>query len=79
VLGRSVTYAGDDLRAFEQQVRRYGPSWTAYAMRQMMGRILMDGMRADPSDTERLKNLLGRPLRSYRDFAAQTARARQAR
>jgi len=78
VLGRSVTYAGDDLAAFEQQVRQHGPSWMAYDMRQMMGRIQADGMRADPGDIERLTDLLGRTLRSYRDFAAETARLWQA-
>ena len=73
-LGRPVGYAGDDLDAFERQSRERGPSWMAHDMRQMFGRIQTDGMRAEPGDVERLQEVLGRTLRSYRDFAAETAK-----
>ena len=46
------------------------PSWMAYDMRQMAGRFQSDGMIPEAGDVERLTELLGRPLRSYRDFAA---------
>jgi uncharacterized protein YbjT (DUF2867 family) len=38
VFGQSVRYAGDDLAAFEQQLRSFAPGWLAYDLRQMMGR-----------------------------------------
>ena len=36
-------------------------------------RFLTDGMLPEGGDVERLTTLLGRPLRSYRDFASKTA------
>ena len=45
----------------------------AYDMRMMGERFLTDGMLPEGGDVERLTTLLGRPLRSYRDFASQTA------
>jgi uncharacterized protein YbjT (DUF2867 family) len=74
VLGRPVRYAGDDLAAFEQQLRSFAPGWLAYDMRQMMGRFQRDGMVASSGDIERLTNLLGRAPRSYHDFAVETAK-----
>jgi hypothetical protein len=35
----------------------------------MSERFLTEGMIPDVGDVERLTSLLGRPLRSYRDFA----------
>jgi hypothetical protein len=43
----------------------------AYDMRLMSERFLTEGMVPEAGDVERLTQLLGRPLRSYRDFAAQ--------
>ncbi|MDB5894258.1 MAG: NmrA family transcriptional regulator [Rhodoferax sp.] len=50
------------------------PAWMAYDMRLMSERFLTAGMRPDAGDVERLTALLGRPLRSYRDFATQAAK-----
>ncbi len=50
----------------------------AYDLRLMMGRIQEDGMLPDPSDTERLTQLLDWPLRSYCDFAIEAAEQWQA-
>ena len=47
------------------------PSWMAFDMRLMSERFLTDGMIPDAGDVERLTTLLGRPLRTYRDFVAQ--------
>ena len=77
VLGRSITYAGDDTAAFERTVRGSAPPWMAYDMRVMAERFQSDGMIPEAGDAERLTQMLGRPLRSYRDFAqgvAATAR-----
>jgi uncharacterized protein YbjT (DUF2867 family) len=75
VLGRPIAYGGDDTGAFEQRLRKLMPSWMAFDMRLMSERFLSDGMLPEPGDVERLTALLGRPLRSYRDFAAEVAAA----
>ncbi len=74
-LGRSIAYGGDDTAGFEQNLRQFMPAWMAYDMRQMAERFLTDGMLPETGDVERLSQLLGRPLRSYRDFASETAAA----
>lgn len=70
-LGRSIAYGGDDVAAFEQSLRQFMPPWMAYDMRLMSQRFLTDGMRPEAGDVERLTALLGRPLRTYRDFASE--------
>lgn len=74
-LGRDIAYGGDDTAGFEQNLRQFMPAWMAYDMRQMAERFLTDGMEPEPGDVARLTERLGRPLRSYRDFAAETAAA----
>jgi uncharacterized protein YbjT (DUF2867 family) len=69
VLGTPITYPGDDTAGFEQNLRQFMPNWMAYDMRLMSERFLTEGMIPDAGDVERLTSLLGRPLRSYRDFA----------
>jgi hypothetical protein len=73
VLKRPIAYGGDDTSAFEQNLRKFMPSWMAFDMRLMTERFLSDGMIPEPGDVDRLTALLGRPLRSYRDFAADCA------
>ncbi|ESX74211.1 NmrA/HSCARG family protein [Mesorhizobium sp. M0027] len=73
VLGRQITYPGDDTAGFEQNLRQFMPSWMALDMRLMAERFLTDGMVPDAGDVDRLTALLGRPLRSYRDYAAAIA------
>jgi len=70
VLGRPVAYGGDDSAAFEQNLRNFMPGWMAYDMRLMSERFLSDGMVPEAGDVARLSAMLGRPLRSYREFAA---------
>lgn len=74
-LGRAIAYGGDDTAGFERNLRQFMPAWMAYDMRQMAERFLTDGMVPETGDVERLSRLLGRPLRSYRDFAAGIAAA----
>jgi len=71
VLNRPITYGGDDTAAFEKNLRNFMPAWMAYDMRLMSERFLTEGMVPEAGDVERLTKLLGRPLRSYRDFATQ--------
>jgi uncharacterized protein YbjT (DUF2867 family) len=73
VLGREIVYPGEDLAAFEQNMRQFMPSWMAFDMRLMSERFITDGMVPEAGDVERLTRLLGRPLHSYREFAAQAA------
>ncbi|GEP12767.1 NmrA/HSCARG family protein [Methylobacterium gnaphalii] len=73
VLGRPVVYGGDETARFEQNLRQFMPGWMAYDMRMMAERFLSDGMMPDAGDVERLTTLLGRPLRTYRNLAAEIA------
>ena len=73
VLGRSIVFPGNDTAGFEQNLRQFMPSWMAYDMRQMAERFGSDGMIPAAGDVDRLTALLGRPLRSYRDYVAQIA------
>jgi uncharacterized protein YbjT (DUF2867 family) len=78
VLKKQVHYAGDDIAAFEQRLKAFLPSWMAYDLRVMMSRFHSDGMKPALGDSERLTTLLGRPLRTYRQFAIETAKQWQA-
>lgn len=71
VLGRPIAYAGDDTDRFEKTFREFMPAWMAFDMRVMTDRFLTHGMLPEAGDIERLTTLLGRPLRSYRDFASE--------
>lgn len=71
VLGREIVYPGDDTAGFEQNLRQFMPSWMALDMRLMAERFITDGMVPDAGDVDRLTTLLGRPLRTYRDYVAQ--------
>lgn len=75
VLGRKIIYPGEDLAAFEQNMRQFMPGWTAFDMRLMGERFVSDGMVPEAGDVERLTSMLGRPLHTYRDFAARAAAA----
>lgn len=75
ILGREIAYGGDNAEGFEQTLRSFMPSWMAFDMRLMSERFLTDGMLPEPGDTERLTALLGRPLRTYRDFAKSAGSA----
>lgn len=73
VLGRPIAYPGDDTAGFERNLRQFMPSWMALDMRLMAERFASEGMIPETGDVERLTALLGRPLRTYRDYAAQIA------
>ena len=73
VLDRPIAYPGDDTAGFEKNLRQFMPSWMAFDMRLMTERFLTEGMVPEAGDIARLTGLLGRPLRSYRDFAKQIA------
>jgi uncharacterized protein YbjT (DUF2867 family) len=70
-LGRPIVYGGDDPGGFEQNLATFMPKWMAYEMRLMAERYVSDGMVPEAGDVERLTKILGRPLHTYRDFAAR--------
>ncbi len=74
VLGREIRYGGDDLAAYEKRIASFVPGWMARDVRLMYGRFHKNGMAAQPADVEQLTGLLGHAPRSYRDFAAETAK-----
>jgi uncharacterized protein YbjT (DUF2867 family) len=73
VLGRTIAYPGDDTAGFEQNMRQFMPGWMAFDMRLMAERFVSDGMLPEAGDVDRLITLLGRPLRTYRDYVARIA------
>ncbi|MBR8306558.1 NmrA/HSCARG family protein [Burkholderia cenocepacia] len=73
-LGRPVAYGGDDPTPFEDNFAKFMPKWMAYEMRLMAERYVSDGMVPEAGDVERLTAILGRPLRTYRDFVAALVR-----
>ena len=73
LLGKDIRYAGHDMDAFEEQMRKRAPSWSAFDIRMMFQGYLERGFVADAGDVEKLTKLLGHAPRSYEDFAAETA------
>lgn len=73
VTGQVVTYGGDELgKSFEEQLAQHMPGWQAHDLVAMFRGCQREGMRGKPGAADRLAGLLGRPLRSYRAFAAET-------
>ncbi|KMM77397.1 NmrA family transcriptional regulator [Xanthomonas sp. NCPPB 1128] len=72
-LGRPIAYGGDDPSGFEANMASFMPTWMAYEMRVMAERYVSDGMLPNEGDRQRLVELLGRPLHSYRGFVAGLA------
>ncbi len=72
LLKKPIKYSGDDLAIYEQQVGLQAPNWMAMDLRLMLGHFQRDGMIAAPGDVDVLTKLLGRPLRTYVDFATET-------
>ncbi len=74
ILGKPVTYTGDDTAPFEKRVGQHAPSWMAMDLRLMLDRFVQDGMQGSSSDVTEMARLLGRPPRSYAAFARETLR-----
>ena len=72
VLGKEIRYAGDDMDAFEQQMRKKAPSWSAFDIRMMFQGYLERGFVAEDGDLDTLTKLLGHAPRRYEDFARET-------
>ena len=77
LLGKEIRYSGDDMDAFEEQMRKRAPSWSAFDIRMMFQGYLQRGFIAEAGDIETLTQLLRHPPRRYEDFAAETAESWQ--
>ena len=77
LLGKEVRYPGENMDAFEEQMREQAPSWSAFDIRMMFQGYLERGFVAGPGDLETLTKLLGHSPRRYEDFARQTTLAWQ--
>jgi uncharacterized protein YbjT (DUF2867 family) len=73
LLGKEIRYSGDDMDAFEEEMRKRAPSWSAFDIRMMFQGYLERGFVAETGDIETLTDLLGHPPRGYEDFARETA------
>jgi uncharacterized protein YbjT (DUF2867 family) len=74
-LGTAVSYGGNDLAAFESNLARHAPSWTAYDLRLMLARFHSDGMLPTAGALDTMTGLLGHAPRTYGDFAQETVAA----
>jgi uncharacterized protein YbjT (DUF2867 family) len=72
LLGKEVRYPGEDLDAFEVQMRKSAPAWSAFDIRMMFQGYLERGFAAEDGDVEILTKLLGHAPRRYEEFAAET-------
>ena len=73
VTGGRVAYGGDDLgRGFEEQQAQKIPGWQAHDLAAMFRGCQREGMHGARGASHRLEKMLGRPLRTYGDFARET-------
>jgi uncharacterized protein YbjT (DUF2867 family) len=73
LLGKPIRYPGEDMDAFEGQMRKKAPSWSAFDIRMMFQGYLERGFVAGDGDLKTLTALLGHAPRRYEDFAKETA------
>ncbi len=74
-LGRIVRYGGNDLDAWEQQVKNIMPAWMARDLRVMYRYFQDHGMVATTDDLEKTQKLLGHKSRTFEDFVKETVSA----
>ena len=77
LLGKEIRYPGENMDAFEVQMREHAPSWSAFDIRMMFQGYLERGFVAERGDIESLTELLGHAPRRYEDFARETTLAWQ--
>jgi uncharacterized protein YbjT (DUF2867 family) len=78
ILGRDIAVPETDYAAYETELRRHLPAWAAFDLRTMFQRYRERGFAPRQEDIARITGLLGRPPRSYADFARETAARWQA-
>ena len=72
LLGKEIKYAGENMDAFETQMRAKAPSWAAFDIRMMFQGYLERGFVAEDGDIATLTGLIGHAPRAYEDFARET-------
>jgi uncharacterized protein YbjT (DUF2867 family) len=75
VLGRPVSYAGDDTEPLERQSARQMKPVMAFDTTLMFRGFQRDGMLPSPDAAQAIEKKIGRPLRTYRAFAEQMKKA----
>lgn len=73
-LGKTISYGGNNLDAWEEQSLQSLPAWMVFDFRLMYSFFQEKGLKASRSDIEHLTRLLGHSPRSFEDFAIETAR-----
>jgi uncharacterized protein YbjT (DUF2867 family) len=73
VVGNPVSYVGDDLEVVERAFRNLMPTAGAYDLTLVFRGILREGVLGAPGSADRLVEILGHPLRTYRTFAETMA------
>jgi uncharacterized protein YbjT (DUF2867 family) len=73
-LQHPVSYIGDDIEQWVQNVRRFAPGWMAFDFKYMMRHFQEVGGVATAAGGAHLRKRLGRSPRSYRDFALECAK-----
>ncbi len=71
LLGKEGYFGGEDMDAFEEQMRTMAPSWSAFDIRMMFEGYLARGFVAEDGDLETLTKLIGHTPRRYEDFAKE--------
>jgi uncharacterized protein YbjT (DUF2867 family) len=74
-LNRPVTYAGNDLDAWEAQSLKFMPDWMVYDFRQMYAFFQKQGLIASLEVIARETKILGHAPRPFDAFAAEAAAA----
>ena len=77
LLGKEVTYAGDDLQAVQNAFRKVMSPADAYSLAMIFRGIVQDGVLGASGALDRLVDMLGRPLRTYRAFAEEIVAAQE--
>jgi uncharacterized protein YbjT (DUF2867 family) len=67
-LGRPVRYAGNDLKAWAEQVSAFMPDWLVKDLVIMYGFFQERGFQATPDQLERQRKLLGHDPRAFETF-----------
>ncbi len=73
MLGKPITYGGDDLDAWEQANLAYSPAWQVFDFKMMYAFFQKRGLKASPEAIARQTRLLGHAPRAYTPFVEETA------
>ena len=75
LLGKEIRYTGHDMDAFEEQMRKKAPSWSAFDIRMMFQGYLERGFAAEAGDVENAHATIGACATPIRRFCQRNRRA----